>query len=90
MNIFKYFLQIYYFILNKKHNEKQNPNKLSKLSKKIAQYSLDGTIVKIFDSISEAATELNINRMCVSRCCNDKYIHYKTYKGLIWKYYNDE
>jgi group I intron endonuclease len=64
--------------------------KSSKLSKKIAQYNLDGSIVKIFDSISHASKELNVDRMNISRCCSDKYIHYKTCKGFIWKFYNEE
>jgi len=70
-------------------NSNSNANKkLSKLSKKIVQFNLDGSFVKIFDSISQASKELNIDRMNISRCCDDKYIHYKTYKGFIWKYHD--
>jgi group I intron endonuclease len=75
-----------------KLNRNNNNNKtqtLSKLSKKIAQCNLDGSIIKIFDSISHAARELNTTKTTISRCCSDKYIHYKTCKGFLWKYYDN-
>ncbi len=60
----------------------------SKTSKQIAQCNEDGTIIRIYNSISQASKELNIDRTTISRCCSDKYTHYKTCKGFIWKYYN--
>lgn len=80
--------------INNKISEslKLNKNKkvsVSKLSKKIAQCNLDGSIVNIFDSISHASKELNLDRTTISRCCSDKYVHYKTCKGFLWKYYEN-
>jgi response regulator of citrate/malate metabolism len=75
-------------IVDSLNNNNQN-HKLSKLSKKIAQCNLDGSIIKIFESISHASKELDLDRTTISRCCSDKYIHYKTCKGFIWKYYEN-
>lgn len=80
--------------INKKIVEslKLNTNKsksLSKLSKKIAQCNLDGSIIRIFESISHAARDLNTTNTTISRCCSDKYAHYKTCKGFLWKYYEN-
>jgi group I intron endonuclease len=61
----------------------------NKLSKKICQYDLNGKLIKIHDSISQASNEVNVDRMTISRCCDDKYKNYKTSKGFIWKYYKN-
>ncbi len=76
--------------INKKISEslKNNiNNKNNKLSKKIGQYDLNNNLIKIYKSISQASKELNVDRMSISRCCDDKYVNYKTCKGFIWKYY---
>ena len=58
--------------INKKiSNSLKNNN--NKLSKRIAQYNLNGEIIKIYNSISQAATEMNVDRMTISRCCDEKY-----------------
>lgn len=63
-------------------------NRKSVRSKKICQYDLNGILISTFNSISEASQNLNLDRMTISRCCNDKYEHYKTCGNYIWKYCN--
>jgi hypothetical protein len=43
----------------------------------------DGTLVREFRNMNEAAKYISGNHSCISRCCSGK-IH--TYKGKIWKY----
>lgn len=54
-------------------------------SKSVAQYTIDGDLIKIRDSISDVYRELWYNVSNISRCCKwDKnYSHVKWYK---WKY----
>lgn len=54
---------------------------------KVIQYSLQGELIKIWDSISEASRCLNIDASSIAKCCKD--IYSKT-GGFIWKYYEDE
>lgn len=49
----------------------------------IFQYSIDGTFLKEFASITDAETELNICHSNISRCAKGKG---KTAGGYIWKY----
>lgn len=51
--------------------------------KKTYQYSLDGVLIKIWESASAAAIELGFSRDSISDCCNGKR---KNYKGYIWSY----
>lgn len=52
-------------------------------SKKVAQYTLDGELVKVWDSISETG-RYGFNYKNVHMCCKGKI---KTHKGYMWKYY---
>ena len=61
--------------------------KLKKISGiRVAQYTLDGKLVKIWNSLSEASksfgckTTVTIGRVCKGVCGR------KTYKGYIWRY----
>ena len=51
-------------------------------SKRVAQYTNDGTLVIIYDSINHASRVLSYNSGNISRATRG--IH-KTYKGFIWK-----
>lgn len=70
---------------------KQNSNhgtrndKLRKVSGiKIAQYSLSGDLIKIWDSISQASQYLKCSSTCcIRRVCKGQR---KSYKGFVWKY----
>lgn len=55
--------------------------------RKVLQYSKDGILIKIWDSISEAGRAFNVNPSLISQCCigNRKII-----AGYIWKYENEE
>lgn len=58
-----------------------NPKKC----KKIAQYTLNGELIKIYNSINSACQELNINHSHIGQCCNNEYGR-KTAYGYKWKY----
>lgn len=49
---------------------------------KIAQYDLNMNLIKIYESISKAAEESDINRVSINGCANGKQ---KTAGGFIWK-----
>ena len=51
-------------------------------SKKVAQYTLDGELVKVWGSIKETTND-GFSLGCVSKCCQGKR---KTHKGYVWKY----
>ena len=52
-------------------------------ARKVAQYSIDGKLLKIWICIADVKRELGINRSNISECCNGKR---KTAGGYIWKY----
>lgn len=55
--------------------------------KKVAQYSLNMELIKIHNSISDAARETDSNRQGISYCCKNKQ---KTCNNFIWKYVKDD
>lgn len=55
-------------------------------NKPIIQYSLDGSIVRKYNSIAEAAIENNISYSTISGCCNKSHF---TSIGYIWRFQND-
>lgn len=56
------------------------------ISKKIAQYTLEGELVKIWDSMMECKRN-GFSNTNISGCCLGER---KTHKGFIWKYYKEE
>lgn len=56
-----------------------------KTSKKVLQYSLQGILLKEYQSVSEAARELGFNHQLISACCRG-YNDITTAYGYIWKY----
>ena len=52
-------------------------------SKKIIQYSLDGTYIKQYPSINDAARALGKPAQAISDCANKKY---KTAYGYKWRF----
>ena len=54
---------------------------------KIAQYDLNGCLIRIWDCMSDASRNLDINLQNISKCCKGKY---KTAGGFIWRYENEE
>ena len=53
-----------------------------KMSKPILQYTLDGVLVREWESIAECGRN-GFNSECVCMCCKGKI---KTHKKYIWKY----
>ena len=48
----------------------------------VAQYRVDGALVKIWESLADAARQ-GFNRQCIGGVCNGRR---KTHKGFIWQY----
>ena len=75
----------------KKCNDKLNGNefkqKMSEIGKKnsktVYQYTLDGELVGIYPSATEAARDTGFKQSNISACCLGKR---KTYKGFKWSY----
>lgn len=54
---------------------------------KVDQFDLDGNYIKTFNSVSDAARELNLHQSLISYCCAGKR---KTTGGFIWKFTEKE
>jgi len=52
--------------------------------KQVAQYTLDGKLVKVWESMGEAERN-GFRQSCISLCC---YNSKKKHKGFKWKFYN--
>lgn len=52
-------------------------------AKMVAQFSLDGKLIKVWDYVKQAAEELNIQRTSISLCANGKI---KSAGGYKWSY----
>lgn len=61
----------------------------SSCAKKIVQYDMQGNLIKIWDSISDAARELKANPANIAKCCYDDNNN-KTICGYIWRFFGDE
>lgn len=62
----------------------------SSCAKKIVQYDMQGNLIKIWDSISDAARELKANPSNIAKCCSNTNNTYKTTSGYIWRFFEDE
>ena len=51
-------------------------------SKRVSQFSIDGSFIKAWPSIKEAQRHLGISNSCISHCINGRN---KTAGGYIWK-----
>lgn len=59
------------------------------LSNKVAQYTIDGQLIKVWNSMSEAARFLGASTTTyIRRACTGQFGR-KTYKGSVWKYVDD-
>lgn len=65
---------------------KSNTNNQNR-SKSVSQYSLDGTFIREWQSMSEIKRKLGYQQANICYCCKGKY---KTSYGFIWKYKNDD
>lgn len=55
----------------------------AKISRKVAQLTMEGDLVAMFNSTREAEKITGVNSGSISRCCNGKYEHSHGYK---WKF----
>ena len=55
-------------------------------SRKVAQYTLDGEFVKVWDFIKEAANELRIKPNGITKCCGGTL---KSAGGFMWAYIDE-
>ena len=55
-------------------------------SKKVAQLSLSGELIRVWDSIREAEREEGFDHRHICKCCKGKQKFHKEYK---WMYYED-
>jgi len=53
-------------------------------SKMVAQYSLDGKLIKIWNYMKEASVATNTKLSSISQCCNNKR---KTANNYIWRFF---
>lgn len=59
---------------------------ISKTSKPVARYTLDGTYIDKYSSLSEASRIHNISAGGISSCIKGRY---KQCNGYIWKFYEE-
>lgn len=64
------------------YGKTHNKESLEKMYEKVIQKNLNGDIVKIWDSFTEAAKTLNINQCGISNVCDKPN---RTYKGFKWE-----
>lgn len=65
-------------------NKNKNIETLTKLKgRKIAQYSMDGNLIRLYNSVRSAAREIGRSHPSILNCCkgNLKHAH-----GFVWKY----
>lgn len=55
--------------------------------KRVVQKQLDGTIIEIFDSVTDAARAMNTDKAVISAACRGKT---KTCKNYCWEFYDDK
>ena len=66
---------------------KGNINKITKTTKPLIQYDLNGNFIKVWASKENASRELKIDSASISNCCRGKR---NSIGGFKWKYVEDE
>lgn len=69
----------------RKHTEETKKKISEYRKKKIAQYDKEGNLIKIFDSIKQAAEEIGVTPHAIGSCLGK---HNRMCKKFIWKYYD--
>lgn len=73
--------RVYSVEIRRKLSEIQKSKKFR--YKKVAQYDLEGDLIRIWDCIKQASCELGIDNSSIIKCCKGKQ---KTTGGFIWRY----
>ena len=64
--------------------EENTQRTINATKKKVGQYDKNtNELIKIYDSIKDAAAAVNVDRSCISRCCSEKK---KSSRGFIWSF----
>lgn len=66
--------------------EKYN-GRLRYMNKKVYRFDINLNLIKIYESVSQAARETGFDRAAISKCCNGNK-NYKTVGNFIWSYSN--
>lgn len=74
-------------ILTENHKKKISDSSFNKGTKEVAQYDINGTFIKKWNSLSEINLTLKIQICDISSCCHMKR---KSAGGFIWRFYNGE
>lgn len=60
------------------------------VSNRVAQYTIDGQLIKVWNSMSEAAKSFGASTTTyIRRVCTNQFGR-KTYKGYVWRYIDDK
>ena len=73
--------------VRRKMSASQKKGKDNPFSRKVNQYDLDGSFIKMWYAMSDIKKELGALHCCISDCCRGKQ---KTAYGYIWKYTEDD
>ena len=66
------------------NNEENNKRTINATKKQVGQYDKNtNELIKIHDSIKDAAAAVNVDRSCISRCCSGKK---KSSRGFVWRF----
>ena len=66
------------------NNEENNKRTINATKKQVGQYDKNThELIKIYDSIKDAAVAVNVDRSCISRCCSGKK---KSSRGFVWRF----
>ena len=72
----------------RKHSKEWIENTAIAKQKKVAQLNMDGTLVRVWDSLKEASLHLGLAQGKISSICRH-YKGRKSAKGFKWVYYNE-
>lgn len=66
------------------NNEENNKRTINATKKQVRQYDKNThELIKIYDSIKDAAAAVNVDRSCISRCCSGKK---KSSRSFVWRF----
>lgn len=80
-----YYIQLYNSKIPNGYNIKDGGNNTRSWSKQVYQFKQDGTLVKVYDSLTEAALENNCSVASLSEVCTGRKY---TCLGYVWTYDN--
>lgn len=84
----KIYIKLYNSLVSENgYNIDKGGNTVQYCCKKIKQYSFDGTLCNIFDSITKAAECMECDANVIGNACHGKIL---SACGFIWRFYEDE